>query len=329
MNIKCGDTVSGGDDGHPRPRRRLAAALALLCAAALLAVVHLAQPVNRGLWFQTFYDSIHAAVFAGIALCCLLAARWSGVQSITHRVLLAGLAVFVLALLSEAAQIPGPRDASLSDLLMDWLGGGAVILLAIAASRPRARPVSRLAFALAGALCLAIAAYPLARVSAAYAARNAGFPELLPFGTPMLSTFVRAQNARVEYEPSDTGLYRRIRVQLGDGSWPGIVLHDLVSDWSDYETLRLEIGTPDAPPFELNIRVHDEPHLDGDQPYSDRFSQRFQIEAGARAMSIPLQRIATAPSGRRMDMRRIDGIVIFAERRFAGREFVLNSIRLE
>ena len=85
---------------------------------SLLAALHYLAPARSDLWWQVFFQTSHAPIF-GIIAVCLLAMTPSGWRS-RARLIIALSATLLLALLSEAIQIPvANRSASLGDVIND------------------------------------------------------------------------------------------------------------------------------------------------------------------------------------------------------------------
>ena len=81
--------------------------------------------------------------------------------------------------------------------------------------------------------------------------------------------------------------------------------------------------------LDIHIRVHDQTHKLGDQPYKDRFGMTHELRPGVHMLRVPLEKILNAPQNRQMDLSRIDVIVIFFLPSDVGRSFQLADIRLE
>lgn len=297
---------------------------------ALLLALHLIRPVAGGLWLQTFYEFLHVPVF-GIAALALFAA--TGAMSDTRlrrRVGITAAAIFVLSILSEAAQIPGPRHASLHDLVSNWLGAAAFLMLAVGAISWEGLEASvRVSCALVGAAMLMLASADILTVSAAYLERNARLPVLHSFDAALGRYFVRQQNATLEIHRDGDDGRTWGRVMLKDGAWPGLVFHDLWPDWRGYDALVLDLRSDGELPVGVNIRVHDRRHVARHQPYSDRFNYQVSLQRGSHVIRIPLDEIEQAPKSRSMDMDQIAGLVIFSTRLDAGRSWSVSEIRLE
>lgn len=292
----------------------------------LLLVVHFARPSMGGLWLQTLYESLHVPVFGVIAVCVLFItpAHWG----IRNRLIATTFAVIGLSLLSEAAQIPTSRHASIEDLIADLLGAAGFVCIAIACSRSVAgHKIRRVVLVLLGVAFIAWPLQPLAKVSAAYVERHQIMPSLVRFDSRFASTFFRMQNAELT-ERIDSLDSVSATILLKDGPWPGIVFNDLWPNWEPYAALVIGIENPDSDELRIIISVHDRDHR-GEQRYSDRFNRSIELAPGRQALRIELNDIQDAPADRQMNMAEIDGLVFSATRQESGRRFVLHEIRLE
>lgn len=306
------------------------ALLLLAISACLLLLLHFYTPAPSGLWAQSFMESLHVPIFGIVAISLFVATGlrrdWGPVQ----RTIVVCTAAVALALLSEGAQMSGPRDASFEDLVSDWLGAGAALLFALALSKRHPfLPTARLGFAMAGLASCLVAMWPFISVSAAYMERNLKQPMLVSFDHHFGETFRRTQNTRLELRP-DKGFGKITGIiTLEEGAWPGLIFNDIWPDWRNYSALIVEFGLEGDAPLEINIRVHDRAHKLGGQPYNDRFNLSYELNPGRHTLRIPLERIRNAPKSRHMEMSQIEGIVIFSLAGQVGRQFQLVEIRLE
>lgn len=294
---------------------------AIICG--LLLLVQLYRPHQPGMWFAALFDVLHAPVFSIIAICLLgLSSRYQ--WSAARRIFTVLAASVLIGIISEAAQIPIGRDASMQDLITDMLGAAAGLFLALAFGWFVRLPVSaRLAAAVAGLVALMAAVWPMVAVSGAYAERYTLRPVLFDPGARYANRFVIPQNAHVMRE---RGSYR---MTLGRGPWPGLIFHDLWHDWSGYSTLLIEIGNPATTELTVNIRVHDRRHEATGEQYRDRYNVAFELQTGKHTLQIPLEKIRNAPENRRMDMTAVEGVVIFFDGSNAGRELTIGRISLK
>lgn len=302
----------------------------LALATALLLLVHLASPPTVGLWTQTFANSLHVPIFAIISLCIFVVTGTIGNATLSRRIGIAISVTFLLGVLSEAAQIPGPRHASLEDLRSDWLGATAMVLLAVAAGRtnPISRGVRSIS-AITGISLLLLALSPLIQVSAAYLERNYQFPTIVSFDSYFGGRFILSQHTDLRVSRSATDGRKIADIELREGAWPAIIIHDVRPDWRAFSTLVIDFGLAGDIPLDINVRVHDRKHQHGKQLHSDRFNLQYELQPGNHTLRVPLGQISRAPATRQMDMSQVDGIVLFCSAKDVGRSFRLLSIRLE
>ncbi len=312
------------------PNNRVLARLLLAISAGLLLLLHLYEPPAAGLWTQTLFNSMHVPVFGIVALSLYVATGIWANWGLAQRAIGVCIAALALSILSETAQIPGPRDASVKDLISDWLGAAAALLFSLAFSaRDAVSRTTRIAFAVVGAAVLLAALSSFITVSVAYLERNFQKPLLVSFDARFGRTFRRTQHATLHVTRDSTSARKVGQITLNDGAWPGVVFHDVWPDWSTYSSLVIEFGLDGDSSLDIQIRVHDRAHKLGDQPYKDRFNMTHELRPGFHVLRVPLEKILNAPQNRQMDLSQIDGIVIFCSPTDTGRSFQLAEIRLE
>ncbi|PZN30383.1 MAG: hypothetical protein DIU71_12340 [Proteobacteria bacterium] len=301
---------------YPAPRaatRNLVLALLALSALVLLVV---AAPFPGGtLWLQAVHDSAHGPVFAAIAVICRLAGReLRGARgAVGRQYALALLASAILGAATELLQLTTARDASLGDFGNDVLGAVAGLGACAVFDRDLRAPHRWLAAAVALVAWVAWAA-PLGVVARAYAARHADFPALGDFSGRLDPYFIWPQWAAVERVPLPATWARApgehaTRVRFQDGPWPGLEFREPVPDWRGHAALALDVTNPADATLELHVRVHDAAH---DHAHEDRFNRALSVPPRTRSvLRIPLEDIERGPSGRRLDMSRIAGLIVF------------------
>mgnify|MGYP001823314721 CR=1 FL=1 len=277
----------------------------------------------------TFLNSLHIFVFAAIAVLIHSAIKRSTNLESSAVFIFALLASVALGAISEAAQMTGPRDASVADLVLDSLGAaGALLIYAGLRSSLTPQRSLRIAALLGGVVLLLLALMPLLTISSAYVWRFTIKPTLVSFELPLVNTFVRPQNARLSVEYDSQVNTNVGHIELQRGSWPGLIIHNIWPDWTEYSELVIDISVPGTTSLDIHVRVHDRAHNAGEQPYNDRFNKTWSLPAGSHELRIPLEEIQSAPVGRAMNLSQIDGIVIFCTRHEAGRTFTLHRIFL-
>ena len=295
-------------------------------AVSLLLVIHFVTPPEGGLWLQTFYDSAHIPIFGVIAISVMYMTppAWNS----WRRILVSLTAVTLLAMLSELAQVPTSRDASLRDFASDMLGGIGFLCIAMALSRSSSFfGERRLFILLVGMASTVLPLAPLVAVSASYVERAQILPSLIRFDSrysELLFTMHTAELIRTK-APTSGGVSAVIL--LGDGQWPGISFTDIWPNWEAYDALKVDIENPEATTLPISIRIHDRDHRDN-RTFDDRFNRRIDLAPGRQVLEIDLKEIREAPVGRKMNMAEIDEVLLFSTRKQAGRRLVLHDLSL-
>lgn len=315
----------------PEARR---AALLVVVAFALPALPLFATLPSHPRIFGVLNDAAHAPVFGAFAVVVLALLRQATSLYPRRRYIVALATTMGVGALVELIQPFIGRGSEWIDLLNDGLG--AITGLALAAwfetgfEIRRRQRLAALALLAAGIPIL----WPVAEAGLAYAIRAARFPTLLLASSRFDRYLIGARAADISrqwlpdrwHRPGDPP---SLRVQLRDGTWPGIVLAEPSPDWAGYSRLVADLTNPDARPLAITIRIHDQVH---DNDVADRFNRQFVLSPAQRQLIvIPLDDIANAPANRRLDLTRIGGLIVFsdADTALQGRGYYLTRIWLE
>ncbi len=281
------------------------------------------------------HDFAHAPIF-GIVCWALLAwfRAWHPptLTTVARQYACAIAIAIVLGFATEVAQYVTGRDASWVDFGADTLG---VIVFAgffLLFDRRIATPlVLKTSVAIMGVAALVWHTAPLVTTLRAYLERNTAFPVLFDGSGTRSNLFAETSfaeiadgrlPARFARQPNE----RALRIDFGEGTWPGLHLYEPVSDWRAYHTLVVDVTNPEAAPLELNLRVHDRAH---NHEFADRFNRSFLIPAQTRTkLRVPLAEIRKAPRNRELDLSSIDALILFTRRPDAPRTAYLSKIWL-
>lgn len=296
-------------------RAPLIAAAAILIL--LLSVVFAPLPGGAA-WLGRLHDSAHGPVFGCIAVLALIALRrWPAFARMPRlaQYAIALVIASALGLLTEIAQVPAGRDASWNDLWRDVLGALAFLTMFSAFDiRTRADAWRRGASLALGLALTAWLVSPIVAAAIKYRERNAAFPTIVDFTRDPDLYFVWRQRAVVDFAPPPAPLRKpdepsAARVRFSQQEYPGLEFHEPYPDWRGYSMLAVDVANAQPHDLHLVVRVHDAHH---DNQFEDRFNRRFTVRAGERnVFRFSLHDIERAPQGRRMDMERIAGIVVF------------------
>jgi hypothetical protein len=309
---------------------RLPWRVALVVALLLFLFFGDVPEVSR--FWSAFFDAGHTALFGVIALVVHHWVTSRRRERAPARDRLASLAITViLGAATEVLQTLQARgDPSVSDLLRDTAGAAAFLLAGWAFSARSGRTLRRTA-AIVAALALLIAAgWTLILTSARYIARDQAFPTLFALdGSWWEPAFIELDGNQLvpgAGPPGDSAASRLARLDLAPGLYSGIAFEEPYPDWRGRTALTLTIVSDLDRPLAMAIRVHDAAH---DQRYRDRFNRRLTIVPGTNRVRIPVEDIWTAPDRRRMDLRRIRGVLLFAYDLKQPAHVYLGPLRLE
>lgn len=315
------------------PARRPPWGLSLAAIAAISLLVSLAPAPGADLLREEAHNAGHVIVFAivGLLLRPLLSARYSTATAIAATLLSATL----LGVLTEAVQAVLGGDSSIGDVLRD-LWGAIVGVTASLASRPGA---GRQAWSLRilAACGLLLGLLPLAATLLDYHERDSRLPLLLDAN--LAASLAYARIGSDVREPSDRhvvpipapwakdGTEQALRIQLDRGDWPGLAINEPAPDWRGHRALTLELINPQSDALSLNLRVDD---ADSGNEESQRHDEDLQVATRSRQIvEIPLDRIASTPSGRRLDLGKVRQVILFHGGPSPGEAFLIVRLRLE
>lgn len=315
-----------------RTARTPPVALAAVGLLLLALVLVIPVPSHPRIWI-VLSNVAHAPVFAVLSLLILhwIRSRWN--LAFGSAVAWAFAATIVLGAAVELVQGFIGRDASWGDVWTDALG--AAVALGWIAHREPAEPVPVRRTGLAIALLAAgIALAPLASAVVAYGLRSLRMPTIAGFSLPSDLYFIELQSASARRAPLPPEWSRpddtlSLALHLNEGEWPGVAFYEPSPDWRGHRSLKLDLTNPGRTPLDLTLRVHDLKH---DQRHEDRFNRKLTVAPETRTVvTVLLKDIESAPLGRKLDLGRVAGMILFATGESArpGRQFFVTRIWLE
>ena len=303
-------------------------------AAVLAGVVlaaHFYTPAQASALANEAIRSLHGPGFGLVALLVLKLLRFSGGPLAVY--FKAGAATMLLAVLAEAAQIPGPREAEMRDLLVDALGIAGFLGCAAAFDRDVIQSIGRVragGIALIGVPALAAAVFPTAWLSYALVMRSNAVPQLLSFDAAWESTYAFGDEIDFEIIPAPGGWPAGSGkiARLHSAGKYGLMLHlHAYPDWSDYagvsfiaattggETRRIALGL-----WGLRPR---------DKSPAGRFYTRTKITPEPARYCISFSDLPDESTERSVDLRRISELLVGAARNELGVTVYVDDFRLE
>lgn len=298
--------------------------LLLIVAGALLFMRLPIVPTYAG---RTIENAGHMPLFFLITLAVLYVLRaWrpftSGRLHPVWLYVIGGVAGIGAGFLSEVIQRPLRRDASWEDVFADAVG--AVCALAVYALFDRTaafRRWRRMVAALVVLGCAIVYLTPLVNMARAYMHRNAQFPVLADFHSPVELFWTVSFGVRREIVDD------ALQVDFVADEFPGLSFHEPVPDWRAYRTLLIDVANTDSLPLTLGVRVHEIGH---GREYADRFNRHFDLAPGERQLlRIAIEDIRNGPRTGPMDLQRVSDITLFRVKNSGSRQLRLHGMRLE
>ncbi len=277
---------------------------------------------DRRIWGVAF-DAGHAPMFGFFAVVMLrLSHLWIGERiKPIHHYLIAAMVTAFGGVLTEAAQVVMPRDASVLDLVRDVIGIAAGLSLHWAIYGKK-WPAVRWGAAIV-AVAMACATWvPLAKTLSAYRDRAKAFPQLIVFEPGPAHRFVEVVGAKVEYADGRA----TVTYAPGEVDYPRLEAVEVERDWRGYDQLAFRVTNESDGEVLLNVRIHDAEHHGS---YSDRYNGEFPLSPGQHDIAIPLREIQDAPAKRSMDLRDMRNINFFLVKPDRPIRLVFENVRLE
>ncbi len=301
-------------------------ALSLLFFLGVVSVLFVQLPGSSLLW-RELQNTGHTVLFAIMTLAFMAILRGvfpaAGNKTVISYMLASAVLVTV-AVLTELGQLLTHREPSLNDIIRDLagvligLGLYATIDPCFMALWKRHCYVLRIGAFILSSCLLVVSLLPLLHLAFAYMQRNEAFPVIIDFQAGWAKPFLQFNQAVLTQVAAPDLLALGIdhqdqqqvsQLNLNQGKYPGISIIEPYPDWSAYNTLILELYSPQAQAFGLVLLIHDSQH---NQAYSDRFNQALTVKPGNNRFRIPLPGVEHAPAGLDMDMMHIANVMLFA-----------------
>lgn len=305
--------------------------MALLSVAALLliALAHRNSPAQPSHFLDKIVHSLHGPGFVGVALFvfAILRIYRRGQRNYIY----AGLIAMGVGVLAEAAQIPGPRDAELSDLAVDAIGIlGALGALALFDTELRYRIElrARIGLTVVTLTALFVSLVPTAWYSYAWIAQKRSAPFLVSFEHSW---------ERSMYRKSGSG---KLRIIDAPDGWPhaGLVAEatssprgDLLvlepyADWSQSDEFSFLAASVDKSAHEIVVLIEDARPKGVKQ--STRFRTVVTVGPAPIRIRIPLDDIRALTVPRPFDIGHINQVRLRLSNRVGGTKIIFDDFRL-
>lgn len=305
------------------------AAWSILVFTVLIA--HLFMPDQISALAAETIRSLHGPGFGIVAVLALVIGGFHG--SIHARYTKAASAAIALAIISEIAQIPGAREAQVSDLLVDALGIAAFLgCIALFDHRVkehlgRRRKVFLMLIVIPA---VAMTLLPTFWLTFALAMRGAAIPQILSFDKVWEDTYSSAETGRLALIDAPSGWpveSGKIALLTSAGQF-GLMLHVYpYPDWSQYAGVSFVAATTDGISRRIAIGLWDLAPKEAASASRYYTTKMIHPQPARYCLSF---RDVTAESGEReFDLTHVSELLLGATRHVQGEELLVDDIRLE
>ncbi|MCH8250686.1 MAG: hypothetical protein IH913_13910 [Proteobacteria bacterium] len=268
--------------------------------------------------------SLHGPGFAAMALAIFWYLQSRCLSNINYG--LAAAITMGIGLISELAQIPGPRDAQIKDLIVDALG----ILGALGVSaafdkkfRSAIRAPARLLLPVAAGAALTIACLPTLWLTYASIQQRSAFPSLLTFEHAWeAATFGQTANQRPDVVDAPfhwPASGKKVSRSSEDGRWGIFLSLHPAQDWRGYSQLSF-VAASNGERFAMDIGIREK---------HNRYYSSIWVEPGPQRFTITFDDIRAAAKDGPFDFSRVESVVFSAAKPGGAQELLLDDIRLE
>ena len=300
-------------------KKTITLGLAFLGLVILILILEFVSLPGDSILWGAISNWGHVPLFGIFSLLVLLVLRkiYSNEKNLFWLYLAAFVITSGVGMISEIAQIAGPRDADLWDIVRDILG--AFVFLGIYATYDNnfqvisiVSPYKKL-LRIALLVMFLVTFIPILNAAYALHARDKAFPIIAVFENHWEKKFMKTDNARLEFikAPPDwknnsTGTGK---VEFHPAEFPHLEFVDPVENWLNYGYLEISIFSPYDTMITIHIRIEDAYH---NQEYADRYQGTLTLNPGINNIALPLEEVWQGPAYRDLDMTAISSFQIYA-----------------
>ncbi len=275
--------------------------------------------------------SLHAPGFGLVSILVLKLGRFRGRP--VARYLKAAATTMLLAVIAEATQIPGGREAQLSDLVIDALGIIGFLGCAAALDRDIRGVIGipgSVALALVCIPAFGAAITPTVRLTQALVMRQQVLPTLLSFDGPWERAYARGEEIDFEVIPAPAGWPSgsgNIARAESSGRFAMMLRLAPYPDWRNHEAVSFVAATTDGESRRIELGLWGLEPADGS--LASRYYTGVRIGPAPARYCIKFTDLPDATSDRPFDLRVVSELLLAAAKHEAGITVLLDDFRLE
>jgi len=281
---------------------------------------------------DAFVNSLHGPGFAFVAIFVLTVLRVYH-RSLANYLYAAAIAMGI-GVLSEAAQIPGPRDASALDLILDAIGiVGGLGSFAIFDRDLRSRLNDWFLPGLGTVTALALLATCVPTTFLGYAAisQHRAMPTLLSFDNFWEKAIYHQtwrRRPQLVQASSDWPKNSNVIAFAEEAGRSGLLIRlEPFPDWSEYSALSFVAASGNENDQEISLMVRDLA-AEGERRGEIYLSQ-IRVDLVPKRYVVPLEELRENTNGQSLDLTRISSITLSAANPGSGTKLFFDDFRLD
>ena len=313
----------------PRQFPHILVATGSIAALGVIAVAHRQFPEQPSHFLDMLVHSLHGPGFMVVTFAVFTVLRLyrRGASNYWHTAMIAvGVGIF-----GEAVQIPGPRNAELSDLVVDAIGiVGALGLLALLDRdlRRRLALISRLIILVVTVPAVLYSLGPTAGWCYGWLAQKHAVPALLTFEHRWERwTIGNRFSGSIERIPVPDGWpVSGTAIRVTSSRRGGVLEWKAYPDWRDHAVLTFLAASDDGSVHSMTITIEDKRHAGTPEP--NRYRTTVQVGPAPTRLSIPIDDIRRN-SGGQLDIARVNYLFLRLTDRVGGVPVILDDFRFD
>jgi len=310
----------------------IAVATLSIVILAAIAIAHLRSPSHISNLARSFENSLHGPGFAVFAVFVFAILRIYHHSPTNYRN--AAAIAMAIGVLSELAQFPGPRDASLSDLVLDAIGiiaGLGIVALFDRSVRTSLDDKLILALGAASVLASAVIYVPTAWYGYAAVYQYRALPTLLEFdGFWERAIYGQTWKQRPELVAAPSGwpdASNMIAYTKETGRFGLLIRLEPYPDWSKYASLSFLAASGDAGHQEIIVTVRE--RRPQGRRRANRYSRPLSVGPEPTRYVIDLEEVRSISNGQPFDISHVSAVSFHAADPGSGTSIFVDDFRLE
>ena len=310
----------------------IAAAVFAIVLVAAVVYSHRFSPTQPSHLASAIVHSLHGPGFFVVAILIYIA---TGILKVGgNRYIIAAVLSMGIAVIAEGAQIPGPRDAEVKDLVVDFVGIVAGLGLIAFFDRDVRRKLGMRKWAVFGttvSVFLAVALLPTVWLAYAWFAQLRAAPELLTFEErwerAMIINIDGQRPERLPIPDEWPVLGDHVASTQASGRYGTLVRFMPFPDWSSFSRICFAAAAQTPVPANVVLSVRDM-RIDGERR-GGRGTWRLELDSSPTRYCVPLKSIAASAPERPLNMARVESVQLSMADRKQAATILLDDFRLE